>query len=290
MPTCPKCLHNFHRGAESLCPHCGFSLENLDKKYGRDSIPYRRVCDNAGALRQQDRVKLNALLEKLERRIPPVLLSVYFPNILEPFSLIPHSFWMMNHLTVDEAGFPNHQGPLDPQWLLVLVLDVRTDTACFMWGYELDPYVEPDLINKSIMKARIPLRESMLLHAAGSIMKDARPSGGPEGAFQSQASHEVRPYAATSAGKERRRCGMKKLLPAALVPHGGPDGPRPGTSPPEMVFQRPAVPDEGDMVGNPRPRPSPRGGQPFPRFPPLRKRLRTRIPPPWTPFRKISRM
>lgn len=27
------------------------------------------------------------------------------------------------------------------------------------------------------------------------------------------------------------------------------------------------------MVGNPRPRPSPRGGQPFPRFPPLRKRL-----------------
>ena len=156
-----------------MCPHCGFSLENLDKKYGRDSIPYRRVCDNAGALRQQDRVKLNALLEKLERRIPPVLLSVYFPNILEPFSLIPHSFWMMNHLTVDEAGFPNHQGPLDPQWLLVLVLDVRTDTACFMWGYELDPYVEPDLINKSIMKARIPLRESMLLHAAGSIMKDA---------------------------------------------------------------------------------------------------------------------
>ena len=50
-------------------------------------------------------MRLNALLEKLERRIPPVLLSVYFPNILEPFSLIPHSFWTMNHLTVDEAGF-----------------------------------------------------------------------------------------------------------------------------------------------------------------------------------------
>ncbi len=115
-----------------MCPHCGFSLENLDKRYGKDAIPYRRVCDNAGALRQQDRMKLNALLEKLERRIPPVLLSVYFPNILEPFSLIPHSFWTMNHLTVDEAGFPNHQGPLDPQWLLILVLDVRTDTACFM--------------------------------------------------------------------------------------------------------------------------------------------------------------
>ena len=50
-----------------MCPHCGFSLENLDKKYGKDAIPYRRVCDNAGALRQQDRMRLNALLEKLER-------------------------------------------------------------------------------------------------------------------------------------------------------------------------------------------------------------------------------
>ena len=104
MPTCPKCLHNFHRGAESLCPHCGFSLENLDKKYGRDSIPYRRVCDNAGALRQQDRVKLNALLEKLERRIPPVLLSVYFPNILEPFSLIP---LYLSHRIPSSVNFKN---------------------------------------------------------------------------------------------------------------------------------------------------------------------------------------
>ncbi len=172
MPTCPKCLHNFHRGAESLCPHCGFSLENLDKKYGRDSIPYRRVCDNAGALRQQDRVKLNALLEKLERRIPPSSFPSISPTSWSPFPSFPTA-WMMNHLTVDEAGFPNPQGPLAPQWLLILVLDVRTDTACFMWGYELDPYVEPDLINKSIMKARIPLRESMLLQAVGSIMKDA---------------------------------------------------------------------------------------------------------------------
>lgn len=85
MPTCPKCLHNFHRGAESLCPHCGFSLENLDKKYGRDSIPYRRVCDNAGALRQQDRVKLNALLENWNAAFPPFFFPSIFPIFWSPF-------------------------------------------------------------------------------------------------------------------------------------------------------------------------------------------------------------
>ena len=94
------------------------------QKYGRDSIPYRRVCDNAGALRQQDPREAERPAGKTGTPHSPVLLSVYFPNILDPFSLIPHSFWMMNHLTVDEAGFPNHQGPLDPQWLLVLVLDI----------------------------------------------------------------------------------------------------------------------------------------------------------------------
>ncbi|XBD74895.1 hypothetical protein ABFY27_02535 [Akkermansia massiliensis] len=67
-----------------MCPHCGFSLENLDRKYGRDSIPYRRVCDNAGALRQQDRVKLNALLEKLERRIPPSSFPSISPTSWSP--------------------------------------------------------------------------------------------------------------------------------------------------------------------------------------------------------------
>ncbi|QAA41226.1 hypothetical protein C1I94_06165 [Akkermansia muciniphila] len=229
-----------------MCPHCGFSLENLDKKYGKDAIPYRRVCDNAGALRQQDRMKLNALLEKLERRIPPVLLSVYFPNILEPFSLIPHSFWTMNHLTVDEAGFPNHQGPLDPQWLLILVLDVRTDTACFMWGYELDPYVEPDLINKSIMKARIPLRESMLLQAAGSIMKNAVQLVARKA--RSKVRHPMR-YGLTPPTP---RIGKEEAheTPFVPMPAGGGhlSGSRPGITRPEMDQPRPAIPDERRVV------------------------------------------
>ncbi|QWP23287.1 hypothetical protein [Akkermansia muciniphila] len=72
-----------------MCPHCGFSLENLDKKYGKDAIPYRRVCDNAGALRQQDRMRLNALLEKLERRIPPRSPVRLFPQ--HPGALFPYS-------------------------------------------------------------------------------------------------------------------------------------------------------------------------------------------------------
>ncbi len=145
----------------------------MDKKYGSFPVPFRRVCDNAGALRQQDRMKLNAALEKLERRIAPAMLAVYFPNLLEPFSMIGHNFWTLNHAAADEGGFPNRKHPVDPQWLLVLALDVRTDTAGFMWGYQMDPYVDQEKINKCIMKYRIPLRENMLVHACAGIMKMA---------------------------------------------------------------------------------------------------------------------
>ncbi len=145
----------------------------MDERYGQHSISFRRICDHAGALRQQDRVKLNAILERLEKKIPPVMLAVYFPNIREPFGLVQHNFWLMNHIQADEAGFPNRKDPVNPQWLLILVIDVRTDNACFMWGYQLDPYLQGDYLNSAIRKAKIPLRESLLVQATATIMKHA---------------------------------------------------------------------------------------------------------------------
>lgn len=168
------CSQGFHHAAETACPHCGYSLAKADAKYGKADIHYRRVYDRTGALRQRERVKLNLLLEKLEKRLKPSLLSVYFPDETDSHSLTNQCFWTMNHVKVDAAGFPNHdENTLDPKWLLILVIDIRSGSAFFMWGYELDPYVEPDLINKSITRQRIPLREGLFMRAAYSIMKDA---------------------------------------------------------------------------------------------------------------------
>lgn len=136
--------------------------------------PFRRICDNAGALRHQDRIKLAEFLEKLEQRIRPVALAVYFPNITEPFSLMRHTFWMFNYMDIQPAGFgERRKDGVDPQWLLVLVIDVRTATACFVWGYQLDPYVHIDRINSSIVKARLFLRDGQLMAGIRQVMKGA---------------------------------------------------------------------------------------------------------------------
>jgi hypothetical protein len=138
-------------------------------------VPFRRICDHAGALRHHDRIRLARDLEKYERRILPAALAVYFPNITEPFSLMRHTFWMFNHMDIQVAGFGERGEKLgvDPQWLLVLVIDVRTATACFIWGYQLDPYIHIERINASIVKSRLLLRDGLLMAGIRKVMKDA---------------------------------------------------------------------------------------------------------------------
>ncbi len=64
--------------------------------------------------------------------------------------------------------------PVRPEWMLMLVLDVQLETACFSWGYMLDPYIEPDRINAPFMKkARRFFRERDTLKAIEYVMKRA---------------------------------------------------------------------------------------------------------------------
>ena len=43
--------------------------------------------------------------------------------------------------------------PVRHEWMLILVLDVQLEMACFSWGYKLDPYIDPDRINTCIKSA-----------------------------------------------------------------------------------------------------------------------------------------
>ncbi|MEG0427739.1 MAG: hypothetical protein RR553_07560 [Akkermansia sp.] len=145
----------------------------MEKEFGVTPVEFRRVCDHAGALRHHDRMKLEAYLEKLERRILPVALSVYFPNVNEPYALKRQAFWLLNHINVAQAGFGGREYLCDPEWLLILVVDVRNASACFAWGYQLDPYIDINKINMSIMKASLTLREGTLLQGICKTMKEA---------------------------------------------------------------------------------------------------------------------
>ena len=63
--------------------------------------------------------------------------------------------------------------PVSQEWMLILVLDVQLEVACFSWGYMLDPYVNPDSINSCIIRARLRFREREMLAGLKSVMRAA---------------------------------------------------------------------------------------------------------------------
>ncbi len=60
--------------------------------------------------------------------------------------------------------------PVEQEWMLILVLDVQLELACFSWGYMLDPYINPDKITTCIVKARLLFRERAMVMALKRVM------------------------------------------------------------------------------------------------------------------------
>ncbi len=63
--------------------------------------------------------------------------------------------------------------PVQQEWMLLLVLDVQLEIACFSWGYKLDPYVNPDTINTCIVKTKLLFRERAMVAALKQVMERA---------------------------------------------------------------------------------------------------------------------
>lgn len=56
------------------------------------------------------------------------------------------------------------------EWMLILVLDVQLERACFSWGYRLDPYINQDSINSAIIRSRLHFRERAMVTAIKRVM------------------------------------------------------------------------------------------------------------------------
>ncbi len=72
-----------------------------------------------------------------------------------------------------DALHPHLPAPVRQEWMLILVLDVQLERACFSWGYQLDPYVNPDSINRCIVGAKFQFRERAMVAGLRRVMKAA---------------------------------------------------------------------------------------------------------------------
>lgn len=84
----------------------------------------------------------------------------------------PESWWQRWRRSLRDILHP-YPPPVRQEWMLMLVLDVQLEMACFSWGYMLDPYINPDSINSCIMKARLQFRERAMTVGLKKVMKSA---------------------------------------------------------------------------------------------------------------------
>ena len=132
---CPRCVQVIHRGA-TVCPHCGFGLAEVDAKYGGEDVSLRRLADVAGLVRNRERGKVSAALDRFSRKFPQLFFAVYTGSGQGGGNLRQFGFWLLNRAAFEDVPVdrPNEAG-------ILLVIDADSKSAAVTWGYLLDPFL-----------------------------------------------------------------------------------------------------------------------------------------------------
>lgn len=135
---CPRCVQMIHRGAEE-CPHCGFSIADADRRYGAAEIQVHRLEDTAGLMRNFERRRVEAAMNRFERSFPQLFFAVHTGRPEGRSDVRQFGFWLLNRAAFVDVGIerPNECG-------IVLLIDPDAKSAGISWGYALDPFLSEE--------------------------------------------------------------------------------------------------------------------------------------------------
>jgi len=133
---CPRCVQKIHRAAAS-CPHCGFTLAELDQRFGSDDVRLGSLADTAGLLRRRERERVEQAMERFNHRFPQLFIAVYTGSLGEIGQLRQFGFWLLNRAAFEDVPLekPNAAG-------ILMLIDAESKTAGITFGYLLDPFLE----------------------------------------------------------------------------------------------------------------------------------------------------
>lgn len=132
---CPRCVQSIHRSAPE-CPHCGFSLPDLDDVNGSRELSLERLSDVAGVLRLKERHKLVRCLDEFQRDFPQLFFSVYCGALDDMTNIRQYGIWLLNHSSYRDT-MPSHTNDRG----VLLLVDMNSKVASLTFGYMLDPYL-----------------------------------------------------------------------------------------------------------------------------------------------------
>ena len=146
---CPRCVQVIHRGAEN-CPHCGFSISEVDLRFGSEDVRIHRLEDAAGLMRSSERQRVEAAMDVFQKTFPQLFFAVHTGVPGERGDVRQFGFWLLNHAAFEDVAVdrPNEQG-------ILLTIDPDAKSAGITWGYGLDPYLTEKDTFLSLSRAHV---------------------------------------------------------------------------------------------------------------------------------------
>ena len=138
MIKCPRCLQAIHRGA-GVCPHCGFSIADLEGLCGGLPLRMNRLHDSGGLLTRSGRDRVMRAMRHFERKFPQLWWLIHTSRPPQGVDLREFGFWVLNRAEVADLA---EGRPRDGA--LVLAIDADGKQASLGWGYLLDGHLGDD--------------------------------------------------------------------------------------------------------------------------------------------------
>lgn len=162
---CPRCVQRVHRIARQ-CPHCGFSIADVDQIFGEDDVRLGTLTDAAGVLRKRERLALRRMLRNFESTFPQLFFGVYFGTFKELPSLRQFGFWLLNRGAFEdvEVSRPNEAG-------ILLCVDVGGKSAGISYGYAVQPFLDDEATFKAVSAAHPHFLQGQWLKASEVVIR-----------------------------------------------------------------------------------------------------------------------
>ena len=147
------------------CPHCAFSIANVDRIFGQDDVRLRTLTDAAGVLRRRERIALRGRLDQFQQNFPQLFFGIYFGSFRETPSLRQFGFWLLNRGAFEdvEVSRPNAGG-------ILLSVDVGGKPAGLTSGYAVAPFLSQEATFGALSSAHPYFLEGQWLKASESVL------------------------------------------------------------------------------------------------------------------------
>jgi hypothetical protein len=146
--SCPGC-HRALPGPVEQCPHCGYNAWTCVDHFRYDPPPLDRYIDIEHRLKNEDRARLDKVIDGLESDLPQVRVHLCLVKLLPGTDVRECGFWMLN------ASVPRDEEEAEHRpWGILLLMDLHAASASLTVGYALDPFLSNDALRDCLEAGR----------------------------------------------------------------------------------------------------------------------------------------